>query len=88
VKHFATRRFWEAYERLPPEVREIADRNYALMRDNPKHSSLHLKRVGDLWSVRVGLGYRALGRSLADDIVWMWIGTHSEYNSLIGGTRG
>jgi len=34
-------------------------------------------------SVRVTLGYRALGLLGAEEIVWFWIGTHAEYDRLL-----
>jgi hypothetical protein len=43
---------------LPAEIRTTADKNYALLKDNPQHPSLHFKRVGPLWSARVGDQYR------------------------------
>jgi hypothetical protein len=47
---------------LPIEVRRLADKNYQLLKDNPRHPSLQLKRIdGELWSVRVGQHYRAIG---------------------------
>jgi hypothetical protein len=55
VPHHASARFWRAYEALPASVRRAADRAYALLKTNPDHPSLHLKRVGRFWSVRVGL---------------------------------
>jgi hypothetical protein len=60
MKHFASPAFWEAYQRLPEQVRALADKNYALLKENPQHPSLKLKKVGRFWSVRVGLHYRAL----------------------------
>ena len=60
MRHFASRKFWDAYEALPPHVRALADKNYALLKENPRHPSLQLKKIGDYWSVRIGLGYRAL----------------------------
>ena len=60
MRHFASPAFWEAYQKLPPAVRELADKNYALLKSDPRHPSLHLKKVGRFWSVRVGLRYRAL----------------------------
>jgi hypothetical protein len=45
MKHFASRAFWEAYDRLPKQVRDLADRNYALLKENPRHPSLQFKRV-------------------------------------------
>ncbi|HJT78684.1 MAG TPA: hypothetical protein VJ739_15885, partial [Gemmataceae bacterium] len=58
--HHTTADFWDCYARLPEPVRRLADANYELLRANPQHPSLHFKRVGRLWSVRVGTGYRAL----------------------------
>jgi hypothetical protein len=46
MKHFASRAFREAYDRLPKQVRDLADRNYALLKENPRHPSLQFKRVG------------------------------------------
>jgi len=71
------------YEALSSEVRAVADKNYELMRENPRHPSLHLKRIGDLWSVRAGIHHRALGVDVSDGIMWIWIGTHDEYDKII-----
>jgi len=68
---------------LPEEVQRLADRDYALLCANPRHPSLHLKKVGELWSVRVGLHYRALAVEVDSDLVWVWIGTHAEYDRLV-----
>jgi len=45
---------------------------------------LHFKKVGRFWSARVGLHYRALAVEADDILVWFWIGSHSEYDRLIG----
>jgi hypothetical protein len=84
VNHRATPRFWQCYRRLPVEVQRLADACYAPLRQNPRHPSLHLKRVGRFWSVRVGLHYRAVAVEDGPDLVWFWIGTHAEYDRLIG----
>jgi len=60
VKHFATPRFWKAYDGLPAEIQKLADKNFELLKGDPDHPSLHLKKVGRFWSVRVGRNYRAL----------------------------
>jgi hypothetical protein len=60
MEHFTTPTFWECYKALPKAVRDLADKNYALLRSDSSHPSLHFKKVGELWSVRVGLHYRAL----------------------------
>jgi hypothetical protein len=83
MRHLATPRFWNAYERLPESVRSVADANYELLKNDPFHPSLHFKKVGRFWSVRAGLKYRALGVQEDDAIVWFWIGSHSDYDKLI-----
>ena len=83
MKHFASRAFWEAYDRLPKQVRDLADGNYALLKENPRHPSLQFKRVGRFWSVRVGLRYRALATEADGDLIWFWIGSHADYDAML-----
>jgi mRNA-degrading endonuclease RelE of RelBE toxin-antitoxin system len=83
MEHFAHRTFWDRYDRLPDDVRALADKNYKLLADNPRHPSLRLKRIGRLWSVRVGDNYRAVGVDSDAGILWIWIGTHEEYERFI-----
>lgn len=83
MNHFASPDFWAAYERLPEPVRRLADKNFALLRSNRNHPSLHLKRVGRFRSVRVGLHHRALAVEDGEDLIWFWIGTHAEYDRLV-----
>jgi len=84
MRHFASPAFWGAYAKLPNPVRELADRNYVLLKSDPRHPSLHFKKVGRHWSVRIGLRYRALATEADGDMVWFWIGSHAEYDTLIG----
>ncbi|MFI3191017.1 hypothetical protein BCS42_11060 [Crenothrix sp. D3] len=83
MKHYTSSDFWQHYEKLPTEIRKLADKNYQLLKENPHHSSLQLKRIEELWSVRIGLHYRALGIDAPDGIQWIWIGSHAEYNQII-----
>jgi hypothetical protein len=83
LKHFASPQFWIHYRRLPQTVRDLADKNFQLLKADSKHPSLHLKRVGDFWSVRVGLACRALGTPCEGGIVWFWIGSHADYGKLL-----
>ena len=82
--HHASPRFWECYNRLPTHVKDLADANFALLKQNPKHPSLHFKQIKQFWSVRIGLRYRALGVGVPDGVVWFWIGSHTEYDRLTG----
>ena len=83
MKHHASPEFWARYRRLPAGVQGVADRAFALLKRNPAHPSLHLKRVGKYWSVRVGLHYRALGIEVEGGLLWFWIGSHDEYESIL-----
>lgn len=90
MKSKRTLRFRELYNRLPPPIRERADDAYRLFKRDPFHPSLQFKRISapstlpPVYSVRIGLGYRALGLRTADDTVeWFWIGSHAEYDKLV-----
>lgn len=81
-----TKAFRRHFEKLPTEIQEQAVKGYRLWRNAPYHSSLQFKRIGrkqPVYSVRVGLGYRALGLVENDAIYWFWIGPHSEYDNLL-----
>ncbi|KYC41143.1 hypothetical protein WA1_22920 [Scytonema hofmannii PCC 7110] len=83
--HYTTRRFCSCYEALPENVQEIADRCYELLKADPSHPSLHFKKIGKkYWSIRAGLDYWANGVEVEGGISWFWIGTHAEYDRLIG----
>jgi hypothetical protein len=84
VKHSATSRFWYFHRHLPAEVRRLANENFELLKADSRHPSLHLKKVGNYWSVRIGLGHRALAFEHEGDLIWFWIGNHGEYDRLIG----
>ena len=84
MKSFTSRRFREMYADLPEEVKLRANRAYQLFRRNPAHPGLNFKKVeNQIYSARVGLGYRALGQMDGEDIVWFWIGPHAEYDKLL-----
>ena len=39
---------------------------------------------GQYHSIRVGLYYRALRLPVPEGVHWFWIGTHGEYDKLVG----
>lgn len=83
MSHHANPRFWEAYQELPPEIRRQAEEAFELLKKNPRHPSLHLKKVGRYWSVRVSRTHRAVGVASPEGILWFWIGTHDDYTRLV-----
>ncbi len=83
MTHHASPAFWERYHALPAPLQALADKAFALLKTDPRHPSLHLKKVGTFWSIRVGLHHRAIGVDVADGILWFWIGTHADYDALL-----
>lgn len=81
--HKATNRFWEGFENLPEPIQKLAQKNFELLKADAQHPSLHFKKIGQFWSVRIGLNYRALAIKEEDDYIWVWIGSHDEYDRLI-----
>lgn len=87
MKSRATPRFWAAYRALPADIQALAQKAYRLFRENPGHPSLHFKKVHDrdpIYSARVTLGHRAVRLVEDEEITWFWIGTHAEYDRLLG----
>lgn len=86
MKHMTLPRFWQCYQKLPKEVQKLADKNFQLLKSDPYHPSLHFKKIGkhtSLWSARVGMKYRVLGREKPEGVLWFWIGTHDEYDTIL-----
>ena len=79
--------FWRAYAALDPAVREAARRAYRRFAENPDHPSLRFKKLGGyehVWSVRVNEQYRAVGARRGDTVVWVWIGSHNDFDKQFG----
>ncbi len=83
MNHYASPAFWERYNQLPKEIQKSADRNFELLKQNINHPSLHLKKVKNYFSVRIGIHYRALAIEVDDGLLWFWIGSHAEYDNLL-----
>jgi len=81
--HRTTDRFWKCLGKLPEPVKKISRKNFELLKADPSHPSLYFKKVGKFWSVRIGANYRALAIEDGEDFIWVWIGTHDEYERMI-----
>jgi hypothetical protein len=81
-----TRRFREAFANLPEEIQKQARQAYSLFQKDPHHPSLRFKKVhkeGNIYSARIGLGYRTVGVMRGSTVVWFWIGSHSDFDQLL-----
>ena len=83
MTHFASQEFWRLYEQLPENIRRLADKNFEILKADPRHPSLRLKKVGRYWSARIGDSHRTLAVESPDGLIWFWIGTHADYDRLI-----
>jgi mRNA-degrading endonuclease RelE of RelBE toxin-antitoxin system len=86
MKSVTTQKFRKAFAELPKDVQKRARRTYKLWKQNSIHPSLHFKQVHDeqpIYSVRIGLSYRAIGVKEDNTMIWFWIGSHEAYNNLI-----
>ena len=83
MKSLTTPDFWTSYSALPAEAKEKARKAYRLWQSNPRHPSLHFKKVGELWSERIDAGCRALSLETDGMLYWFRIGDHDEYLRLI-----
>ena len=87
IQSRTSRDFREAFASLPNDIQRQARRAYKLLRTDPRHPSLRFKKVDEesnVYSVRIGLGYRALGVMEGPVVVWFWIGSHAECDRLLG----
>lgn len=81
-----TRGFRDRFEALPESVQRQARDAYTRFQADPWHPSLRFKPVRgteDIYSVRIGTSYRAIGQRAEGGVTWFWIGTHAQYDHLI-----
>jgi hypothetical protein len=56
--------------RRTPDILHFVSKNYPV--------------TPNVWSVRVSAQYRAVGQRSGDEIVWVWIGSHNDFDKLFG----
>lgn len=79
-------RFRKQFGALPPEVQARAKQAYYQWLSNPHHPGLHFSRVHpvqSIFSVRIGLHWRAVALIEDDLATWIWIGSHADYDKLL-----
>lgn len=87
MKSRTTARFRQALAALPPDVQQLARRTFRVWQKNPSQPSLSFKPVHGtgqpIYSVRIGIHWRALAVRRGDEAVWFWIGSHAEYDQFL-----
>jgi plasmid maintenance system killer protein len=86
VKSIRTKKFRELFAQLPSDVQKQAINACHVFKANPYHPGLHFQCVNkekSWYSVRVNKSYQAIGTWKDDTILWHFIGTHADYDSLL-----
>jgi hypothetical protein len=81
-----TVKFRKTFNRLPAEVQLQAKQAFQTWKRNPRHPSLHFKQIHQslpVFSVRIGIHWRAVGIQSGEEIVWYWIGSHNDYGNIL-----
>jgi hypothetical protein len=65
--HRAAPSFWQEYNALDEDVRKLPTSRFEILKKDPQHPSLHLKKAGRFWSARAGLHHRALSVEIRTD---------------------
>lgn len=86
MKSQVTKGFRKCFRELPEPIKQSAKKAYILWKQNPRHPSLKFKlihRSQPIYSVRIGLSWRAVAVKQGETMIWFWIGSHADYNKLI-----
>jgi hypothetical protein len=86
LKSHVTAEFRRLFQDLPAEVQRHARETYQLWKVNPGHPGVQFKRVHPrqpIYSVRIGIDWRAVGLRQGDTVIWFWIGSHAQYDGLL-----
>lgn len=74
-----TSRFKKDFAKLPQKLQKQAIKNLELFLENPRHPSLHIKRMQgypNIWEGRISKGYRFTFTIKEDQVFLRRIGTH------------
>jgi hypothetical protein len=86
VKSRTTTEFRKLFANLPKQVQEHTRAAYRQFKKDPSYPSLRFKKVHPelpIYSARINKSYRAVGQLDGDTVIWFWVGSHAEYNSLL-----
>lgn len=91
MKSKITEDFRTLFAGLPTAIQKQARAAYQLFKENPSHPGLRFHKVTvgksgrELYSVSIGIHYRALAQDRGGALEWFWIGHHSVYDKLLAG---
>ena len=74
-----TEKYKRQHQSLPKEIQKRADKQLALLLENPRHPSLRFHKMhgwGDMWEISVTMSYRIIFRIKEDVYVLEQVGKH------------
>jgi hypothetical protein len=86
MKSRTTAGFRKGFMHLPAEVQRQARQVYERWKKDASHPSLDFKQIHSsmpIYSVRIGLHWRALAYRRDYGWLWYWIGSHADYDKLL-----
>jgi hypothetical protein len=86
VNSYLDEDFIKYFKKLPERIKVRARKAYRQWKENPFDPWLQFKQVHTskpIYSVRVNIGWRALGYKKNNTVLWFWIGSHEDYNKII-----
>jgi len=89
LRSVTTARFRKSFDRLPAKIKDKAKKVYRIWSTDPHHPAMNFKLIDNeksIFSIRIGLAYRALGIKEGDTMIWFWIGSHAAYDKMINKT--
>ena len=90
MESITTEKFRKCFDNLPQNIKTEARKVFKTWKSDPFLKSLKFKKIHnkvDIYSIRIGLHWRALGVKESNNIIWFWIGSHSEYDKLINNLK-
>ena len=73
-----TNAFLKDYRALPDDIKDRIDKQLSLLSENPRHSSLRLKKLRgtDIYEIRISKGYRLTLRFVNEILELRRVGSH------------
>lgn len=86
MNSYLTDDFIKLFEKLPERIKYQARFAYKEWKENPFLPNLQFKKIHPMkpiYSVRINIGWRAIGYKNDNDMIWFWIGSQENYNKMI-----
>ncbi|WP_445304723.1 ParE family toxin-like protein [Microcoleus sp. Pol7_A1] len=87
MKSRTTIEFRRLFADLPEQVQQQTRGAYRQFKEDPSHPSLRFKKVHldlPIYSARISKNYRAVGQLDGGTAIWFWVGSHADYDRLLG----